>query len=1160
MGPTPYDARVTSRLVPVLLVLALVSPLAVPSWAVVPSPPTTQVATPEARAPLEVQAHQTVLRIRGRTLRGSTTWTVAVLDPTAADMSPAPLGLEGVSSRGATIRDGKLDLPDGIAAGTVLTFQGAVKSPRSPFAPSGLFRTVPGLPTSRAELVVRAENAPIAAWADPSATTSYRPGRTREVRVVWSDLGPDDAAEAIWSTEGSWLGAGQTLENAVAPMVSDRIGRAMEQGLRDMSPRRIAERVFEQVELVEGPDVGWQGRPARYAIEGRRGTRAERGAVLLSALRKAGFDARPALVRPADIPGSMPTSITAPSLLRRPAVAVVKPDRIDWIDPGASDVTLPDLPANFTGGVAWMARDLPVLLESAGAAEGTVPISGELRMTGKGDATFAATMTATGTAQGWLRDQLGPLTDEERAQVLRPLVARGRPALDRMTVTMTGFEDHSKPVQVTIRGKVSARLAKVSPDLLAGDVPPLIAPALAAWLPPRMAVHEELAVTPPPGLRLLTLVAGEHPTHPGAVVSRSDKIAADRVVLVTDVERPTRHLSPSQDAAAGAALDAATVAGPELMYVRGQGNARGARSIDRVAAERVTIEALLWWHQARYRKARKLLSRFLAPVGVPALDEALVRYGAPYELRRELIELAENEEDLLATVPILVGMDRHEEAWIRAAEVSTTRQHTLRVTARLWMVRLQGDTPPDATADPEGAARWRDPDELLAEADASAKLATGGAADPRVLAARARRLLDADRVDEARALLESAVALSDDPATAVMLAEASARAGDPLDDVRDRLDEAVSRASSDPVVLGVVSQALARLGAREAALERALSAARLAGRDAQRWAAVVEPAMSAGELSTALFAARQASDLKLSDREAASELTRIATLAGDSEAANLGWSRSGTPLEVSWPPKMSELLPLVGQDQLLAVLRHHDVLVVNDASLLSLRAQLELVQGSRSRAFRDGILLYERHSIARGRLVAFAAGLGESWSSEGLAPLNRLIRADPDPAARASRLELRALFGGSITEDLRVMKDDTRAKLWKEASGSPDTLAARDADWKPGASPQGTPPPGYRKNAVLGGMRGVTAWSDTASRRTVVRHRGNRLLPPPLSLLYTARNPPLRSVGDGGRVMALDGGSIPLFAAVLTAGDETVLGIGTNPEEAARALAAVPPL
>jgi hypothetical protein len=1153
---------VKRSLLPVLLILALAAPGTVASHAAEPgstataSPPS---ATAGAPAALQVQAHQTVLRIRGRTLRGSTTWTVVVLDPAAADLTAAPSALDGVSSKGATITGGRLDLPDGLAPGTVLSFQGPVTAERSPFAPSGIFSTVPGVPTDRAELIVRVENAPLSIWTDPRGVASYKPGRSHEARVVWSDLGPDDAAEAIWSTGGPWLAAGEELERSVAPMLTDKVGRVLEQGIRDLSPARIAERVLQEIRLVDGPDVGWQGRPARYAIESGSGTRAERGAVLLSVLRKAGFDARPALVRPADIPGSMPTSVTAPSLLPRPAVAVVMPDRIDWIDPGAADVNLPGLPANFTGGVAWAARDLPRVLEATGAAEGTVPISAELRLTAQGEATFTATMTATGTADGWLRETLGPMTEEQRAQVLRPMVAQGRPALDRLTVSMTGFEDRSKPVQITLHGKVSARLAKVSTDLVSGEVPPLIAPALAAWLPPRMAVHEELAVTPPPGLRLLTLAAGPHPTHPAAVVSRSDKQQGDRVVLITDVERPTRHLPPSQAAQATAALDAAALAGPELFFVRGQGNPRAAKTANRDVAERVTLEALLWWRHAKYRNARKLLGRYLAPVGVGALDEALVRMAAPYELRRELVELAESDPDRLATVPILIGMDRADEAWIRAAEVSTTRVHTLRVEARLWMVRLQGASPPDATTDPEGAARWRDPDELLAEADASAKMA-GGKPDPRVLAARARRHLDAGRIDAARALLETAVSLTDDPNTAVMLAEAAARAGDPLDDVRDRLDDAVSRASADPVVLGTVSDALARLGAREAALERALAAARLSGRDAARWGTVVDRALDAGELQTALFAAARASDLSLSDAAAASTLTRVATLAGDSAAANLGWSRGGTPLEVSWPPQMSELLPLVGQDQLLALLRHHDVLVVADPGLLSLRAQLELAQGSRSRAFRDGTLLNQRHGIARGTLVAFAAALGESWSSLGTAPLDALVRADPDPAARAARLELRALFGGSITDDVRAMRDDRRAKLWREATAAPDDLAAKDPEWRAGLPTRGTPPPEYRTNPVLGATKGVAAWSQSDSRRTIVRHRGNQLLPPPLSLLYTVQNPPLRSLPDGGRVYALDGGSIPLFAAVRTDGDETALGLGTSPEEAARALASVPPL
>lgn len=1129
-----------------------------------PAPPSAQAASEapaEAVTAVEVQAHQAFVRIQGREVRGSATWTVAILDPASAVGTPAPPMVEGASARGARIRDGILELPEGLPPGTVLTFQKDLEFPRGPFAPSGTFRTVPGLPVARAELVVRASAAPLSVWYDSAAVPDFRPGRTDEVRIVWRDVAPDEVAEAVWSGGEGWFASGNELTKAVEPLVTDQIGRVLGQGVKNLTPTQAARRVFEEITLIRGPDVGWIARPARYVIDGGSGTRAERGLVLLSVLRAAGYDARPALYRPSTLPGTVPTALAAPSLLQRPLVAVFMADRLLWIDPGSDDVQLPALPAELTGAMAWVPGDLPRRLDATGAAEGTVPISGEVRLDGKGGESFNLTISATGAADDFLREALRGKSPEEQAQVFRPLLVRGREGFDRVTVRASGFEDRSRPLRITLSGHSDGRLTRLGAGLFSSEVPAVLAPTLAEWLPPRIAVREEVAVVAPPGLRLFTVVGSERTTHPAAVVARASRREAERVVVVTEVERPTRHPAPGAAARAAETLDKAARVGPQMLYLRDAtpGAARAMRSVDLPAADRVTLEAMLWWKQKRYGKAGKLLKRFEAPVGLQALDDALVRYDAPYELRRELVDLAEDPEGLLATVPILVEMGRPQEAWARAAAVSTSRVARLRVDSRLWMVELQGDTPPDATDDPEGAARWRDPMELLAEADADARKASKDEQpDPRVLAARAKLLLEADRVEEALLILDQALAISDDPEVAVLAASASARAGDPFDDVRARLDAAVDRASADPEVLAAVSEALATAGDRQGALQRAVAAARLANTDTKLWLAVSQRAMSAGDLPVALHAARRASDLALTDKDAADQYTLVATLSGDQDAANQGWSRGGTPIEVAWPPSVNALLPHVQQEHLLAVLRHHDREVTTSPNLLSLRAQLELVQGDRDRAIRDGELLAERHRIARGGVVAFGASLGSAWSNDGTAPLDRLVRRDP--AARSARLELSAVTGRPVRADLRAMADDPRAAVWGLALSDADALAARAPDWKPGAPPRGGAPRGFSANPVLGGARGVEAWSDPIARLAVVRHAGNTPLPPPLSVLYTPRTPPLRSLPGGGTVTALEGGSLPLYAAFRKDGDEHVIGLGYSPEDAARALEAAPPL
>jgi tetratricopeptide (TPR) repeat protein len=694
--------------------------------------------------------------------------------------------------------------------------------------------------------------------------------------------------------------------------------------------------------------------------------------------------------------------------------------------------------------------------------------------------------------------------------------------------------------------------------LLGATATPILAPGLTSWLPARVSVHEELAYTAPPGWTLLTVATGPRPTDPAAVVARDVRREPDKVVLVTDVERPTRHLGWADQERSTNVLKQAQVAGPELLFAQdiAPGSVRTVRAIDRPPADRVALEALVWWRLARYPKARKLLDRYLDPIGLPAMDEALVRYDAPYELRRALVDLARTDRDLMATVPLLVAMERRDEALVRAAQVARTREHDLRVASRLAMLDLQSLQPPDAQVQPDLASIWRDPEELLAEADASGKLHLG-APDPRVQVARARRWLAAGRLEEARVALTAAAEQSEDPRTAVLLAQTLARLGAPLDSVLTRLDDAVQRAPADPAVLADVADTLAATGLRAAALRRSLAAARIAGSDEKRWSATVDHAMAAGDLASALYAARRASDLALRDTAAATRLTLVATLAGDDQQANLGWTRGGTPISVNWPPKVAELLPHVPENWLLAVLRHHDVAVVTDPALLSLRAQLELAGGDRNRAARDGLLLADVHGIARGAVVAFGASIGEIWQSDESIRLDDLVRRDP--AAREARVELRAITGGVVDADLKIMKDEPRARPWLEARRGAEALAALDPTWKPGVPPKASTPRGYSANPLLGAARGVAAWSYPEARRAIVRHGGTNLLPPPLSVLYSVRNPPLRSLPGGGTVVALDGGSLPLYAAWKQVGTERILGLGYSPEDAARALDDAPP-
>ncbi|MFT7518033.1 MAG: tetratricopeptide (TPR) repeat protein [Kiritimatiellia bacterium] len=1165
--PRLYDIGV-SRLTyilasPALRVLALTTLLAmaanVPYTHSLASDNVVVQQNVEYGSPVLVQSHQAFVSITGRQVSGTQTWKISLADPSRADGVNAPPGFDDASDKGARISGGKLRLPDGMTKGTVLTFKAKINPRQSPFAPSGSFQTAPGLPTARAELVVRGVNAPVSLWTDNSGVPTYRPGPTTEVRVVWTDVEPDHPAEAIWSTEAGWLAAGEALNRQVDKLITTNVGRVLGHDVDTLTPARAAERVFAQIKLIPGPDQGWLARPARHAIHEGRGTRAERGAVLISVLRAAGYDAKAGLYRPASLPGNAPATLAAPSLLPRAIVAVPIDDDIIWIDPGAPNATVPALPADLTGAVAWLPGDLPRRIEASGEAEGQVNITGQATLNQDGSTQFTVNITASGVAQEFLRDRLGKLIDADRATALKPFISAGRPNLKQLTLSANGLGNVRKPIRITLHGQTSEGARALASGLSASKMPPLLAPALAGWLPPRVIVHEELAVLAPPGMKLFSVVQAPRTTHPNAVISRTLRRESDRTVLITQVERPYRHSVASRREQARATLKAAARHGPELLHLGYATTAtiRRVRSIERAPADRVAIEAMLWWRMGKYRKARKLISHYIAPVGVAELDRALNRYGAAYELRRDLVNLAATDEQLLATIHILVEQGRTEEAWARADAISHSRIVKVQVESRIWMHDLQPDEPPDPATDPERAARWRSPMELLDEAQQAAQRA--GEPNPTVLSRKAEIYLTRGRLDEAKILLQQAKELTDDPLVAIMLAEAGARSGDPLDGVRVNLQEAVSRASSDPDVLTTVSNAYASFGETQEAFDRALAAARLGDNDASRWALVVERAMDAGQLSAALHAAHTASGLALTDKDASSTLTRVATLAGDQQLANLGWNRGGEPLDVSWPPDIATLIGLVPEKHLLALLRHHDGQVLRNPALLSLRAQLEVVRGDRSRAARDGTLLYTRHDMPLGAVVAFAAGLGKVWQANPTSLLDRI--AHKEVAARSARLEHRAIMGGSIANDLRSMKDDPRAKIWNQTVRAPSVVAVRDPDWKPGPPPRATGPSGFKTNPVLSSIKGVQAWSNSVASLAVVRfNSASSQLPPPLSLLYSVRNPPLMTLDHGGHVVALEGGSFPIYAAIQRHGDQHILGLGYSPEAAARALASMPPL
>lgn len=1143
-------------------------------WAA-PAAAADATAAPAAAAPASPaatarKAPATVLDDRlevvidgGGHLREKRTWTVRIDDPAAVSAGlAAPIGLEGASDRDARVLGGYLLLPSSVAAGDTYTLVGTRAVARGPY--SGAFVTVPDLPVVRAEVTLKApSNVPLSVWTGGDGHASYSRSGGRSVRVTWEDA-PGNA-ELVWSTWKDWLAAGERLKGQVQPLLApsrESLGRQLASDLSGISVASVAERVYPAVKLDES--VAWGGwetaRRALDVVDAGSGSPVDRGVVLISLLRAAGYDARPGYYRPAGAPGSAPLSVPAPALLDRPCVAVVMPGHVVWIDPSTDRVAIPELPASMVGAIAWMHGDLPVELVANGAVDGTVAIAAQLTVAGDGTSTWQATLTATGTAQEWLRTLLGPLDAQGRTTALEKLVRVGHPKLDRFTAELSGIDDPYRSLKITMYGHETGTMSRLGTSGLVGTVPPLVAPAMGAWLPPRILVREDLSITPPPAVQPLSAAPQPPVFHPDATLARTFRREGGRWVIVTEVERPYRTTSAARDSSAAAFLQGQATAGSDVLLLPAPTPdvVKSLREIpDRPPAEIAVLEALLWWNADQPKKALKAMQRALVQAGADDTVKYLARHGRADDVRPwdALNGITRDDRERLAVLRGLESTGQRHAAWLRAAPLTRSADAAVKVEALLAAERLQ---PATAPADPREAALWRAPDQLLAEADQVSRTLPGAPAsgDPRVLRVMAARALAAGRHSDAEILLEQALQAGEDPVVLVLKAQAAAAAGVSTTQVLADIDRAVELAPFDAVVIGGASDALAQVGRRDRALHFALSSARLAFKDPARWVKAAHRSLEAGDLSTALYAARRGSDLDPKDPDAARMLELCGTLARHAEAAQLGAARAGaSQFNLDGPPDLRTLMGVAPEHTLLALLQYHDTDVVKDASLLSLRAQLRLDAGQLDGAARDGALLASGFDQPRGVAIAFAASAGRLWSTL----LGDLLdaAAGRDPVARNTRMEWRFITGqGDPLADAAKLRDDPRAQVMLRSISDPDGLAAEVAGWQAGADPAMKPPAGFRANKWLGGAQGVVAFSDPERGLAILRQRvPTGSLPPVLAQLYTPASPPLGSLPDGGQLVRLEGGPIPLYAAVRIGEDGTeTTGLGYTPEEAVFAL------
>lgn len=1117
-------------------------------------------------APATVLEHKVDIAIDSSKRRvDNVTWTIRIDDPAACSAGLiTPYGLDGAADSGALVLENLLLVPQDAAPGAVYTLKQRTDLGRG--SHSGVFLTAPDLPVESAIVTVRGPSwIPLHVWSDPSGLPEHGTRGGRSVTVGWDDLAADQVGQLVWSTWADWLVAGDAVVEHVNDGIAskDTLGRRLAADTSSLGVGESIDRVYADVKAEEGNFGSWlDARPAAETIKLGTGSAADRGMVLLSVLRLSGLDAVPASVREAASRGAFPVMVPAPDMLSRPVIAVRRDDGITWIDP-SNDLAAPgDLPAALIGGSAWIPGDLPVDIRTNSVVNGNVIINTTMTIRTDGSATWTSSIGASGTAAEAMRSLLSSLDDQARTDALRKLVVQGRPDLERFTATSSGIKRTDRPVKVTLSGRDEAAMKPFGHGL-AGSIAPVIAPSLAGWLPPSIRVREVVSISAPPALQILATSTQPSTFRDVALVSRSYEREAQRTNMTVEVERPYRSTTAIREAEAVAFLAEQAPLGAEiLLFGPATGSvAASIRTSDGFApAELSIIESMLWWKIENRRKPAKILKKAMVNQRLDDLVDALGQWIEPNDPIPwdSLAFVAKDAGDSVGLIRIAEGMDSYgldRDAWLLAASLRRDLDPEVQLRALLMMDELQPEESPSAQEDSDGAQAWQDRPSILSAAQSAAD-ELGSSEDPRLVLRLAEVALAEGEATEAEVMLEKVLAVAPSPVVEILLAQAAASSGVAGSSVLERVDAAIADAPYDPDVVSAAARTAETLGRISLARDYALTAARLAFDDAKLWSEVVAYAVTDGDLPAARHAAQRASDLAPQDKDLGRELALISTLVHDKDSALLGKSRTDDfDLPTNWPPPLNKLTEIAPEEALLGLLQYHDAAVVENAILLSIRAQMRVERDTLDDAARDGILLATRHNNPEGRALAFAATAGRLYSSNNVKALDSA--ATQNPTARMTRMEYRLISAvGDAVSDARYLGDDPRAQVLVKMRSNPRKAAAELEGWPEGmADPKAPTPRGYRSNQTLGAAHGVVAWSEPNSATAILRtSQITGLLPPPIGQLYTASDQPLLTLDNGGQVLRLDGGVIPLYAAVAIRDGVEVIGLGFTIESASRAL------
>ncbi len=1094
--------------------------------------------------PATTLLHDVEVRVDGLLrLTERVTWTVRIDDPEACAFGvAAPAGLDGASDQDAVVLEDLLVVPSSLPPGTVLTLRGQRSAtPQMPH--SGVLVGVPGVAAERTRLtVVTPLTADLSVWADERARST---STQREVRQAVFEWGPHDGERpslASYSTFSDWVEAGRVFRGVVESRIGPGrdLGKSATLELAGVPIQGVVERMHARLELDPARDPGFlAARPTRELVRADRGSAAERALLLTMMLRTAGFEASPVLVRPASAPGRFPVSVVAPYAYTMPAVRVERrEDGPLYLDPALPPGERGVLPVTLRGGEVWAFGEVPGPLPRTALEDGRVSVTTEVTFSPLGATTLRASLTADGAADDEIRRLLVPLDDAGRREAWLRLVRIGLPEVRAVEVAFEGLDDPTRGLRIRMEAR-HAGVLEARPYGWAGTVPPLLAPALGSWLPPRLRIDERLTVSLPEDWQVLGATTTQASFSERAEVSRALVRVGERAESMdVEVRRPTWPVSPRSEARTVRFLQAQAREGLELIVGTG-GAGRTARKLALdprfTDADRAALVGLGWAAAGKRGKARTVFQAAGRRMGMAELVDAVARWAHPADRRPWTgLERLTRKDDRSA-VTVLEGL-------ARLGDTSGTRR----------LVERLGQSPDPVARARAELVRMRflgDEIAALAVVDEAAR-AAGPQLEDRERWRLALGWLDFGGIESASAWLASLSDAGAPAARATRLVLDAAR-GAPRQEVIARAHAALAADPSDLDVLFAVAAALDAVGEVEESAAVVRTAARHQPRVPARWSAVVEHALAAGDLPMALDAAQRASSLAPDDLRLAEHVLALAGAMGDPRRVVDTYDRLGRSVPIT-PPTVEERLAAFPEARF-AILEYADLR--DSASRLAERARLRIAAGNAVEGARDGLVLARRHGRPEGTVLAYAAMAGRQLSTA----LDRALveAAATEPSARVALAERALLTGAGDADWLDTARatDVPRAQRIVDVVERPLSAARELAGWPdPAPAAQGPAPAGVVPNGALGSHPGVQAWTDPRTQISLLQVVGrSEVLPPPLGLLFTASGRAERRETSLD-VRRYEGGVHPLYVARSEVPGFTRYGLGFTPEAAGRAL------